>query len=154
MFRRSSPGPALRTVTCYHCGRAIQVAALAQTLTCPCCYQRLRVDDVLIDSPTCLPELRTAGTIVIARRGSLRTGQVEAGKGLTVLGQLIGHSARSPQVSLGPKSTWQGDCAANALDLHPTAVILGGRFAIGPSAFAPHPSTGGPAGQILPMHSA
>lgn len=158
MFRRSHPAPATRTVLCYHCARAIEVAALAQTLTCPCCYQRLRVDDVLIDAPACLPELRTAGAVLVARRASLRTGRIEAGGGITVLGALTGAQARSPRVSIGPKATWQGDCTTHTLDLHPTATILGGRFAIGPwlavgraSPARAAPSSDGPAVQILPM---
>ncbi len=162
MFRRAAAAaPALRTVVCYHCARAIEVAALAQTLTCPCCYQRLRVDDVLIEGAVCVPELRTAGSLLVARRGSLRAGAIEAGGGLTVLGTLTGTQARSPRVSIGPRATWRGDCAAVSLDLHPTASILGGRFTIGrwlaggPGRASPGPSpaSGAPPVQIVPMHS-
>jgi hypothetical protein len=131
MFRRSlTAQPALRTVCCYHCRRAIEVAAAAQTLSCPCCYQRLRVDDILVDGAVGFRELRTAGAITVAKRGWLRASRIEAGQGLTVLGRLTG-SASSHRVVIGPNAVWEGDCTALAIDLHPTATVVGGVFRVG-----------------------
>jgi phage FluMu protein Com len=144
LFRRPQPAqPTTKTVQCLHCERWIEVSTSAITLTCPRCYQRLRVDDIVIQGEVSVGSLRTCGCLLIARRSVLRAQTVEARGGVQVLGRLAAKSVSGRSVRIGPKASFEGDCRAEAITIDPTAAVLAGRFEIRPPTPGPE-GRGGP----------
>jgi len=123
--------PLTRVVRCLHCAAAVRVPDAATVLTCPTCYQRVRVEDVVVENELVLPRLETCGRIVIRRRGRLYTRLgVRASLGVEVLGELQAETVNSCRVYIGPQATFRGDCQAGGITVETGATILGGRFQI------------------------
>lgn len=121
-----------RTVECLHCREGVTVPARATVLTCPRCYQRIRVDDVVVTGECSTPSLRTCGRVVVKTRSVLIAGQIEARAGLEVHGGLEGRVVSGGPVWLGPRSVWLGDLSAPQIEISPGARVLGGLFQIVP----------------------
>lgn len=130
--------PHTRVVRCLHCAAAFRVPDAASVLTCPTCYQRVRVDDVVVDGEMVLPRLETCGRIIVRRRGRLHTRLgVRASLGVEVLGELQAETISSCRVYIGPQATFRGDCRAGGITVETGATILGGRFQIDRSLLDP-----------------
>lgn len=123
---------ALRDVRCVKCGWDFQVPARASVLTCPGCYQRVRVEDIVINSAVIERSLETCGRLLIDRRGAVRAGRLAAGVCIEILGEVTATEVVAERLYIGPKGRLLGDCRAGAAIIEPGAVISGGRFSVGP----------------------
>lgn len=123
-------GPRTRSVVCYACGDPFEIPARALILTCPRCYQRVKVDDVVIYETHIGSALRTCGSILVARNGALHASAIHSSKAIEVLGKLQGHVTCAGPVFIGPKAVWEGDLTAGRIVIQPGATILGGHFRI------------------------
>lgn len=120
-----------REVTCCRCWRAFAVGVLARTITCPLCYQRISLDDILIDSTVSATRLETCGRVVVTGRGRATVKVVRASRGIDVEGELTTDEAGTAgHLYLGPGAKWRGDCRAASVVMHPGAVVRGGLFRI------------------------
>ncbi|MBA4029210.1 MAG: hypothetical protein C0475_08795 [Planctomyces sp.] len=102
-------------------------------LTCPRCYQRVRVEDVVVDQELYTPRIETCGRVVIRRRGRVVADTVRAAMGVEVLGKMEARSVAAPNVYIGPGAAWTGDCSAHRIVVETGANIFGGRFRIEPA---------------------
>lgn len=123
-------GARTRPVTCYSCAATFDVPARALVLTCPHCYQRVKVDDVVVYDSFIGPQLRTCGSILVARKGVVQAGVIQSSKAIEVLGRLHGQVRCAGPVFIGPKAVWEGDVTATHIIVEPGATILGGLFRV------------------------
>lgn len=121
---------ATRPVECYHCRRRFEAAQKAILISCPHCYQRVRINDVIVKSVHHERSVETCGRILVEKKGWMMASFVHAGEGIEVLGSLDAKSVVSGPVLLGPKSRWKGDLTAPCLYIEPGATIEGGFFRI------------------------
>lgn len=128
------PKPLVKPVQCYHCHRLIEVPARALVLTCPACFQRVKIDDVHVVGTQAHARVRTCGLITVGKGASLAADLIEARLGVHVLGAVTGRVFSGGPVVIGPRATWMGDCTASRLIIYPGATILGGRFTIAHNA--------------------
>lgn len=106
---------------------------MARVLTCPRCYRRVNLDDVVVTSEVTTRAVATCGRIVVGRKGRLSVREASASAGIEVEGAMQAESARTAgHLYLGPGATWRGDCAAATLVMHPGARVAAGRFRIAP----------------------
>ncbi len=131
MARKAAPkatGP--REVRCYHCGHRFEVSARAMTGSCPKCYGKLMLEDVVITNTQSYKRLQTCGKIIIQARGRVIADLVDAADGIEVTGKLEAKAYRGGPVSIGPKALWKGDCAAPSLTIEPGGKIERSWFVI------------------------
>jgi Polymer-forming cytoskeletal len=121
----------VRTVRCYHCHRPFPVSSHAISLTCPCCFRRVGLQDFTIRGPHSSTTLETVGWVLVERKGSLSGSRIHVGEWLEVEGRLDADVVCNGPVMIGPKAVWRGDLTAPTLIVAPGAVILGGFFRIG-----------------------
>lgn len=126
MARASPP----RTVRCYHCGRPFEVGGRAMTTSCPGCFQRVIVDDIIVKSLESVRRLQTCGRLVVQKNGRVFAQSVDALEGVQVDGILEANVVCGGLVQIGPKATWKGDCRAPRLSVAVGGTILGGYFEI------------------------
>lgn len=166
-FRSKTPPPAAspeRRITCVHCRGTFTIGCKALSATCPHCYKRLPLGDLIYSGQHSGPAVQTAGIVFVDKKGTLEAPTVEGGEAVEVLGTLRGNVTTHGHVVIGKKATWTGDCVAPVLVVEPGATIAG-YFAVGildapaladpsnatPGADAPHtreqhaptPPTGG-----------
>lgn len=143
--------PAARTVQCYHCVERFDVPARAMSISCPWCYRRVTLDDLVVKDTCWTSRLQTCGRLVVHRKGSLVASLIEAREGIEVLGHVEGKLVSGGPVLIGPRARVKGDVQAPSVWVEPGAVIEGGYFQIvgadrlakGPSrAPAPPPGAG------------
>lgn len=127
---RAGKTSAFRTVQCYHCRRTFDVGARAMTITCPKCFKRVQVQDVVVKEAQGLKKLQTCGKVVVEKKGRVVADLVEAHEGIEVKGIIRAAVLSGGPVVLHPKSTWRGDCRAPSLHIEPGAVIERGFFTI------------------------
>src|SRR5436853_632396 len=108
MARTASP----RTVTCYHCGRAFDVGGQALTTSCPGCFKRVVVDDIIVKTIESVRRVQTCGRLVVQKTGRVFAQSVEAQAGVQVEGILEANVVSGGLVRIGPKAVWKGDCRA------------------------------------------
>jgi hypothetical protein len=125
-------GPRQRAVQCVHCLRRFPVPPKAMILTCPACFRRVRVEDVIVSAAQHTPRLETCGRIVIRPRARVVAETVVAGMGLEVHGELTARWVTAERVRIGPQGRWTGDCTAASIVVDPGGTILGGRFTVRP----------------------
>lgn len=121
---------ARRTVRCLHCASPFVVPSSASTLTCPVCYQRVRVDDVVITGRQNHHRIETCGVVVVKKFAHVHADILASGTGILVEGEVQARSARTPSLVLGPQAVWSGDVEAQSLSIDPASTIKGGRFQI------------------------
>lgn len=119
-----------RTVRCVHCARPFTVAGTAEILTCPACYKRVRVDDVVVASSQIHGRIETCGAIIVRKTGRLTCEVMRAGMGILVEGRVQTSDAAAPIVVMSAGAIWSGSLQAARLDVQPGARVLGGRFRI------------------------
>lgn len=124
----------LRTIRCYHCASEFEVGAKALTVSCPCCYRRVVIEDMLVRHSHSGGRVQTCGRIVVAERGRFTAMTVEASGGLEIDGVFNAQRVTSDSVRLGSASRFRGDCSARSIRIEPGARIDGGYFRVG--AFA------------------
>ena len=109
---------------------------LTPVLTCPGCYQRVRVEDIVINADVVERALETCGRLLIDRRGRVRTGRLAAGLSIEIRGQVAAGEVVTDRLYVGARAVISGDCRAGALVIEPGAVIGGGRFSVGATRYA------------------
>lgn len=126
-----------RQVRCVHCAQVFVVPGSAMVLTCPNCYKRVRVDDVVISGCQMHGRVETCGSVVVRPGGRFSVEVLKAGMGLLVEGEVRAGQAAAPLVVMGPRAVWRGDLQTAKLDLHPQAQIVTGRFKVRPDRLVP-----------------
>ncbi len=121
---------ARRTVRCLHCASPFVVPSSASTLTCPICYERVRVDDVVITGRENHHKIETCGVVVVRKFAHVHADVLSSGTGILVEGEVQARVARTPSLVLGPAAVWTGDVEAQSLSIDPTSTIKGGKFQI------------------------
>lgn len=126
-------GGTLRAVQCYHCGAHFEISARAMTVSCPKCYKKLLVEDVVVKTAQGVTKLQTCGKIIIERKGRVKATLVEAHQGIEVHGIIEGKVLSGGPVVIGDKCKWKGDCRAPSVQIAPGAQISNGYFEIAPN---------------------
>ncbi len=142
-----------RAVACVHCRAPMRVAAKAQSATCPKCYKRQTVEDVVIDTDRTGSRVETTGILFIKRKGRVWAPGVRAGDAVEVLGELKADVVTHGHVVIGESARWRGDCTARLLIVEDGARIDGGFFRIGPAGepVAQPPAAAGTGESIEPV---
>lgn len=120
-----------RSATCYHCGRIFQASTHAITLTCPHCYKRVGLQDLIIHGLHSSKTLETAGLLIVEKKAWLKVGRIHVGERIEVEGRVEATAFCEGPVILGPRSHWTGDLTAPSIHISPGAIITGGYFRIG-----------------------
>jgi len=122
-----------RGVLCIHCRVTMHVAQKAESMTCPHCYKRQTVRDVVVDTDRTGGRVETTGILFIKRKGRVWAPGVRAGDAVEVLGELKADVVSHGHVVIGETARWRGDCKANILIVEDGARIDGGYFCIDPT---------------------
>jgi cytoskeletal protein CcmA (bactofilin family) len=138
----------------------MHVAQKAQSATCPSCYKRQTVQDVIVDTDKTGARVETTGILFIKRKGRVWAPGVKAGDAVEVLGELKANVETHGHVVIGETARWKGDCKARLLIVEDGARIDGGYFCIDPdgeiarSEIASAPSPGSNAASApAPSHA-
>lgn len=135
-FRNESTNAAVsgsgKVVSCIHCRGAMKVAEKAETATCPSCYKRQTVRDVVVENDRTGSRVETTGILFIKRKGRVWAPGVKAGDAVEVLGELKADVVTHGHVVIGESARWRGDCTAKLLVVEDGARIDGGFFRIDP----------------------
>ncbi|MBS0186450.1 MAG: polymer-forming cytoskeletal protein [Planctomycetes bacterium] len=123
---------ATRPVLCVHCRTTMHVAQKAETATCPSCYKRQTVRDVIVENDRTGGRVETTGILFIKRKGRVWAPGVKAGDAVEVLGELKADVETHGHVVIGETARWRGDCKARILIVEDGARIDGGFFCIDP----------------------
>lgn len=121
-----------RGVLCVHCRVPMNVAQKAESATCPTCYKRQTVRDVVVDTDRSGGRVETTGILFIKRKGRVWAPGVRAGDAVEVLGELKADVVTHGHVVIGETARWRGDCTAKILIVEDGARIDGGFFRIDP----------------------
>ncbi|MBX3388470.1 MAG: polymer-forming cytoskeletal protein [Phycisphaeraceae bacterium] len=121
-----------RAVQCIHCRVQMHVPQKAETATCPACYKRQTVRDVVVESDRTGGRVETTGILFIKRKGRVWAPGVRAGDAVEVLGELKADVVTHGHVVIGETARWRGDCKAKILIVEDGARIDGGFFCIDP----------------------
>lgn len=121
-----------RAVQCIHCRAVMHVPQKAETATCPTCYKRQTVHDVVVESDRTGGRVETTGILFIKRKGRVWAPGVRAGDAVEVLGELKADVVTHGHVVIGETARWRGDCKAKILIVEDGARIDGGYFCIDP----------------------
>lgn len=119
-----------RTVQCYHCRQGFDVPSAAMSISCPWCYKRVTLDDLIVKDTCWTSKVQTCGRLIVERRGTLVASYIEARSGMTILGICEGKLVSGGAVTLGPKALVRGDLEAPSIDIADGATIEGGFFKI------------------------
>lgn len=128
--RESSAAPAKRTVQCYLCARRFEISSIAATVSCPGCFKPLLVEDVVVKSYQAVKKIQTCGRITVQKRGRVVADLIEGHEGVEVLGICHANVVSGRKVWVGPKAELKGNLSAPAIEVDPTANVLGGFFTI------------------------
>lgn len=126
----SSSAAAGRSVQCYHCLERFDVPSKAMSISCPWCYKRVTLDDLVVKDTCWTSRLQTCGRLIVQRKGSLVASLIEAREGIEVLGHVEGKLVSGGPVLIGPKARVKGDMSAPSIWVEPGAIIEGGYFQI------------------------
>jgi len=130
-LRQSNPVVNVRTVQCYCCHRYFDVPLKAISLSCPWCYRRVSLGDVVIDGECFTNSVRTCGRIVIERSGHLSARVIEGRLGVVVHGVAEGAVKTGVPLYVAPGGVVKGDVSAPALDVQAGGTIEGGVIRVG-----------------------
>lgn len=119
-----------RHVQCFHCLAVFPVAARASVLTCPSCYRRVRVEDIVVEREEVGSKFETCGRVIIRRKGRMVASTVVASLGVEVMGELEADAVVSSRIFIGSRARWRGHCQAGVIIVEPGATIRSGRFQI------------------------
>lgn len=132
-----------RTVQCYHCDKPFDVPARAMSISCPWCYTRVTLDDLVVKDTCWTSKVQTCGKIIIHRRGTLVSSSIEARGGMVIHGGAEGRLVSGGPVWIGRFARVKGDLIAPTIDIEPGARIEGGFFRISTAPpIALHPDAG------------
>jgi hypothetical protein len=114
-----------RTVQCYHCRELFDVPPRAMSISCPCCYKRVGLDDMFIKGVCWTTKLQTCGRIIVQPKAFLVAPLIEASQGINVHGQADGILVSAGQIHIGPKGRVKGEVRAPSIRVEPGGAIDG-----------------------------
>jgi len=123
---------ATRDVVCYHCRGRIEVPQAARTVTCPCCFKGLLLDDLVVSTSGWPGKLETCGVVRIDKRARTVTRFVLAGDGVEVQGVLEARVSTSGGVLVRRGGHVKGDIEATSITVEPGATMEGVSLCIRP----------------------
>ncbi len=126
----TTPGARMRSVACVHCFAPFSVPARAMVLTCPACYKRVQVADVIIDRDERFASIESGGTIAIGQAARVAADRVAAGMLLRIDGHLSARDVVAGRVELAAGATFSGNLRAGSVVISPGALIEGGAFRV------------------------
>jgi len=132
-----------RTVRCYHCRKLFDVPSRAMSISCPWCYKRVALDDVIIKNTVWTGKVQTCGKVVVRKNAELVASHVEASAGVEVYGRLevgVGGIISRSLIYVGPGATIKGDLSAPSIRVEPGGAIEGGMVKIASDRAVPGPS--------------
>lgn len=119
-----------RPVRCYRCAEPFDVALKAISASCPHCYTRIDVSDVLIKSTHWGGRIETCGAVTIHRKARAQSTTITAGGPVHILGLFEGALTAGGLVFLGEHATIRGCLRAPAIHIQPGAIIDDARLII------------------------
>lgn len=125
-----------REVRCYRCAEPFNVAIKAMSASCPHCYTRIDVSDIVIRHAQWGGRIETCGSITIGRKGRAQASVVIAGGAVQILGVFEGALTSGGPVYLGDRSLIRGSVRAPNIHIDPGAVIDDARLEIPGNAHA------------------
>ena len=114
-----------RTVQCYHCRQLFDVPPRAMSISCPWCYKRVGLDDMLIKGICWTSKLQTCGRVTVQAKAQLVAPLVEASQGIDVHGEAEGILISAGQIYVGPKARVKGQLRAPSIKVERGGVIDG-----------------------------
>jgi cytoskeletal protein CcmA (bactofilin family) len=130
-----------KDVMCYHCQAVFAIGGKALSATCPNCYKRVTLHDLVFRGEHLGQRVQTCGIVFVDYSGRVNAPVVEATEAVEVLGQLDARAVTSlGHVVIGASARWKGDCKAKVLVVQDGATIDGGFFQIGEPQPAPPPA--------------
>jgi len=124
------PNLPTRSVRCYLCANAFEVAPKAMSASCPNCHRRIVVSDIVIKHGHWGGRLETCGSVIIQRRARAHASTAIAGEGVCVLGTFEGSIISGGAVHLGEQSLIRGVVRAPTLQIDQGATIDDARLEI------------------------
>ncbi|MFI4896728.1 MAG: polymer-forming cytoskeletal protein [Phycisphaerales bacterium JB059] len=112
-----------RTVRCYRCAETFDVALKAMSASCPHCYKRIDVSDIIIRHAHWGGRIETCGSILVQRRAKAQASTAIAGGTVDILGVFEGSLIAGGAVRLGPEAVIRGAVRAPNIHIDPGAVI-------------------------------
>lgn len=133
-----TPSPStVRTVQCYHCHRHFDVPGKAMSLSCPWCYRRVTLSDIVVKDECFAKALQTCGRIVVQKKGRLVASLIEARLGVETFGVIEGKVRSGCRLYIGPQGRLRGDAIAPSIWIEPGGAMEGGLLHIGPAPEQP-----------------
>lgn len=123
--------PSTRSVRCYLCEHAFDIPRDAITTSCPACFKRVVIEDIVVRHAQGNTVLGTCGRLIVQPRASVVARRIRAIEGVEMRGTLEAAVESDGAVKIGATGVWKGDCRARAIVVEAGATILGGHFAIG-----------------------
>lgn len=114
-----------RTVQCYHCRQWFDVPARAMSISCPWCYKRVGLDDLVIRGTCWTSKIQTCGRVVVRPKSVLVAPLIEASQGVEVWGAIDGNIVSGSLLFVGPKGRVKGQVKAPAIRVEPGGSIEG-----------------------------
>jgi len=114
---------ARRKINCPHCDKHILVSPRAVSVNCPYCYQRVSVENFVIDAYHAVTNIETSGSLDIAHTGHVRA-SIHV-QDLNLAGQLYGNVTAGGKVAFEAGAQHIGDITATRLDVASGAKLKG-----------------------------
>lgn len=131
----NSPDDRTTVLTCLYCGKQLEIARRAMSVTCKYCHKPLRLEDVQISKYEARRAVETCGVVTVEKKGQAVMDKILCG-GAIVRGKVKGNITSRGPVLVGPDAEIKGNVTAPTLAVGPGAV-LEGRYEIGPAKDAP-----------------
>lgn len=141
-----------RTVQCYHCRKLFDVPPRAMSISCPWCYKRVGLDDMVIRGVCWTSKLQTCGRVTVAPKAQLVVPLVEASQGIDVYGEAEGILISAGQIYVGPKARVKGQLRAPSIKVERGGVIDGAFVQIAAThldTHTPRPQPPRPPGDVV-----
>jgi len=143
-------------VICYHCSRTIKVSGMTRSTSCPGCFKRVIIEDLVVPTYHAVINVETCGKLIVPKGGRVIVQKrVIALSGIEMEGKLQCQEAITARhVLIGAKAEWKGDLRAGSLDIKQGAKIDTGHFvvpALGAKRDADRQATVTPAPSVHPI---
>lgn len=139
-----STAPTVRTVQCYFCHRHFDVPAKAMSLSCPWCYRRVTLDDVVVKGECFAKAVQTCGRVIVQPKGKVVASLIEGRMGVEVYGTIDGPTRSGIRMYIAATGRVTGGISAPSIYIEPGGRVGGGLMQIGAAAEGPPVETGGP----------
>lgn len=101
------------------------------SLSCPWCYRRVTLDDVIVKGELFAKGVQTCGRIVVMRRGVLVASQIEGRMGIEVHGRIDGEIRSGTVMLISATGRVRGSAVCPSIVIEPGGVVEGALLRIG-----------------------